>query len=327
VKSEGRFAEAEPPIRQSLAIREKLLGGDHPEVARSLNNLADLYQRQGRAADAEPLYVRALAIRQRAFGPDHPDVATSQNNLAAFYQAQGRTADALPLVEKTLASGRAQLGSALAVLFAAPGKQLLPQDEALNQALKVIQRGNQSSAASAVNKLAVRLAAGSDHLAELVRRDQDLASEAEALDKAVVAAVSKPGVHDAAAGKRERERLAAIAVERASLQQALAKEFPDYAALSNPLPLTVKDIQALLAGDEAMVLFAPAEKESYVIAVMRDGVDWKQIPLGADALSQKVIAFRNGSVAQVTPPASPACSTLRSPTSSMGPCSARSSRS
>ena len=40
----------------------------------------------------------------------------------------------------------------------------------------MIQRGTQSSAASAVNKLAVRLAAGSDRLAELVRRDQDLAS-------------------------------------------------------------------------------------------------------------------------------------------------------
>jgi tetratricopeptide (TPR) repeat protein len=172
VKSEGRYAEAEPPIRQSLAIREKLLGRDHPDVARSLNNLADLYEREGRAADAEPLYLRALAIREHALGPDHPDVASSQNNLAAFYQAQNRTADALPLVEKTLASGRPQLRTALAVLFAAPGKQLMPQDKALDQALAVIQRGNQSSAASAVNKLAVRLAAGSDRLAELVRRSR-----------------------------------------------------------------------------------------------------------------------------------------------------------
>jgi len=291
VKSAGRYADAEPPIRQSLVIREKLLGRDHPDVARSLNNLADLYERQGRAADAEPLYVRALAIREGALGPDHPNVATSQNNLAAFYQGQGRTTDALPLIEKTLASGRAQPRSALAVLFASSARQLMPQDKALDQALAVIQRSNQSSAASAVNKLAVRLAAGNDHLAELVRKDQDLASEAEALDKAIVAAVSRAGAH-APGGKRER--LAAIAVERASLQQALAREFPDYAALSNPLPPTVKDAQALLASDEAMVLFALAEKESYVIAIAREGFAWKQIPLGADALSQKVAAFRNG---------------------------------
>jgi tetratricopeptide (TPR) repeat protein len=294
---------------------------------RSLNNLADLYEREGRAADAEPLYLRALAIREHALGPDHPDVATSQNNLAAFYQAQNRTADALPLVEKMLASGRPQLRTALAVLFAAPGKQLMPQDKALDQALAVIQRGNQSSAASAVNKLAVRFAAGSDRLAELVRRDQDLASEADALDKAVVAAVSKPGAHDAASGKRER--LAAIAARRAGLQQSLANEFPDYAALSNPLPLNVKDIQALLASDEAMVLFALAEKQSYVAAITRDGFDWKQIPLGADALSQRWPRCARGSMsaAPAMPPANPACSTLRLPTSSMQRCLARSNLS
>ncbi len=64
-----------------------MLGPDHPDVARSLNNLADLYERQGRYAEAEPLFERALAIRERAVGPDHPDTATSTNNLASFYQA------------------------------------------------------------------------------------------------------------------------------------------------------------------------------------------------------------------------------------------------
>ena len=49
------------------------------------------------------------------------------------------------------------------------------------------------------------------------------------------------------------------------MQKTLSAEFPDYAALSNPLPMTVKEIQPLLSGDEAMVLFAVTEKESYVI--------------------------------------------------------------
>ena len=65
VKSEGRYFEAEMPIRQSLIIREKLPGRDHPDVARSLNNLADLYEREGRATDAEPLYARACYPRAR----------------------------------------------------------------------------------------------------------------------------------------------------------------------------------------------------------------------------------------------------------------------
>lgn len=294
VKAEGRHADAEPLIKRSLAIREKVLGRDHPDVARSLNNLGDLYQREQRFAEAEPMFKRALAIREQAVGPDHPDTAASANNLASLYQAEGRAADAIPLTERMIASGRAQLGIALAVLFDAQQQQIMPTERALDEALDVIQRGTQSSAASAVNKLAVRIAAGNDRLAELVRRDQDLASEAETLDKAVVAALSQQGQRDPATARRGRERLAAIVAERASLQKTFAAEFPDYSALSNPLPLRVTEIRSLLAGDEAMVLFALAEKDSYVIALTRDGFEWRRIPLGRDTISQKVVAFRRG---------------------------------
>ena len=77
-----------------MAVKEKALGPDHPEVALLLNNLALLYQVQGRYADAVPLYKRALAIREKALGPDHPDVAGSLNNLAELYRAEGRNAEA-----------------------------------------------------------------------------------------------------------------------------------------------------------------------------------------------------------------------------------------
>ncbi|UGY18123.1 CHAT domain-containing protein [Bradyrhizobium septentrionale] len=294
-KVQGRYSEAEPLIRRSLAIREKVLGREHPDVARSLNNLADLDERQRRYADAEPLYQRAVAIRQGALGPDHPDLAISLNNLAGLYQAEGRSADALPIVETTITNGRAQLRVALPVLLAAQRQQLLAGDRALDAALNVVQRATQSSAASAVNKLAVRLAAGTDRLAQLVRRDQDLAAEAEALDKSLLSAVSKDRAkRDAAGEARSRARLAAIATERAGLQKTFATEFPDYAALSNPMPMTAREIQALLSPDEAMVLFAVADKESFVFALTRDAVDWKPVSLGGDALSAKVAAFRRG---------------------------------
>jgi CHAT domain-containing protein/Tfp pilus assembly protein PilF len=294
-KVEGRTADAEPLIKRSLAIREKVLGPDHPDVARSLDNLAELDERVGRPAEAESLYQRALTIRLRALGSDHPDVATSQNNLASFYQGQKRTGDALPLVQQTLASGRTQLRIVLPVLFDAQARQLVSIERASDDALNAIQRGTQSSAASAVNKLAVRLAAGTDRLAELVRRDQDLAAEAETLDKAIVSAVSQGAAkRDAAAEQRSRSRLAAIATERAGLQKILAAEFPDYAALSNPLPMTVREVQSLLSPDEALVLFAVVDSEGYVLAITRDGFAWRRLPLGSEAVSQKVAAFRRG---------------------------------
>jgi hypothetical protein len=58
--------------------------------------------------------------------------------------------------------------------------------------------------------------------------------------------------------------------------------------------LTVTEIQGLLSDDEALVLFASGDKETYVFAVTRTAVAAKVIPLGASALSEKVTAFRRG---------------------------------
>ena len=97
------YREAEPLYQRSLAIWEKALGPDHPDVALSLNNLAALYDSQGRYADAEPLYRRALAIDEKALGADHPGLATDLNNLAALYDSQGRYREAEPLYQRSLA--------------------------------------------------------------------------------------------------------------------------------------------------------------------------------------------------------------------------------
>jgi hypothetical protein len=77
-----------------LAIQEKALGPEHPDVALSLNGLAELCRSQGRDSEAEPLYLRALAIREKALGPDHPQLAPSLESLAALYKETNRVAAA-----------------------------------------------------------------------------------------------------------------------------------------------------------------------------------------------------------------------------------------
>ena len=294
--NQARYADAEPLYARALAVYEKALGPDHPDVANALNGQALFYQKQGRYSDAEALYKRALAAREKALGPDHPDVATTLNNLAGLYSEQGRYADALPVAQPLIASGHARPDMALPLLFAARRDNLVPADKAVDDSLNVIQRAAQTSAAAAISKLGIRLGAGSDRLAELIRQDQDLAGEAEALDKTIIAAVSRePSKRDAAAEQKIKARLAAIANERAALQKTFAREFPNYAALSSPLPSTAREIQSLLSDDEALVLFAAAgDKQSYVFAFTRGGFEWKPIPLGGDALAQQVATFRRG---------------------------------
>ena len=42
------YQDAEPLCKRALEIREKVLGSDHPDVAKQLNNLALLCQNQGK---------------------------------------------------------------------------------------------------------------------------------------------------------------------------------------------------------------------------------------------------------------------------------------
>jgi tetratricopeptide (TPR) repeat protein len=98
----GRFDEALSPVEGALAIRQRVLGMEHPSVAQALNNLAQLNQDKGDYTKAEPLFLSALALQEKVLGPEHPDVAQSLNNLATLYLNKGAYAKAEPLYRRAL---------------------------------------------------------------------------------------------------------------------------------------------------------------------------------------------------------------------------------
>ncbi len=59
---QGKYAEAEPLYKRSLAIYEKALGPEHPNVATSLENYAALLRKTGRSDEATEMEARAKAI-------------------------------------------------------------------------------------------------------------------------------------------------------------------------------------------------------------------------------------------------------------------------
>ena len=81
-------------IQRALAIWEKVLGPEHPDVALSLNNLALLYHAQGQYAEAQPLYQRALAILEKTMSPEHPKVAACLKNYAFLLRNMDRPEEA-----------------------------------------------------------------------------------------------------------------------------------------------------------------------------------------------------------------------------------------
>ena len=106
-EAQGRYTDAEPLMKRALAITEKALGPEHPDVGACLDNLAALYVAQARYTDAEPLYKRALDIVEKALPVGHPDIARSPpRSLAELYEDQGRYDEAEPLIRRRWASVR-----------------------------------------------------------------------------------------------------------------------------------------------------------------------------------------------------------------------------
>jgi hypothetical protein len=73
---------ARPLLERALAIREKVLGPEHPDTAGSLSNLAALLRSQGDVASARLLEERALEIYEKALGPEHPHTVGVRDRLA-----------------------------------------------------------------------------------------------------------------------------------------------------------------------------------------------------------------------------------------------------
>ncbi|GAB5537799.1 MAG: serine/threonine-protein kinase [Rubricoccaceae bacterium] len=82
LRRQGRYNEAEPLYRESIALKRRLLGDDHPAVATSLNNLGVMFGIAGRYDEVGPLLEEALAIRRARYGDVHPLVGGTLGSLS-----------------------------------------------------------------------------------------------------------------------------------------------------------------------------------------------------------------------------------------------------
>ena len=318
-RDQGKYIEAEGLFKRALAIREQALGANHPAVAADPQQPGHVYRDQGKYEEAEGLYKRALVIREKALGASHPDVAWTLNNMAILYEARGESGSALAYSRKATAAvlahrtaestGTPQTGAVgglveqrasyfqrhVANLAVAARKGIEPAPSLAHEALEVAQWASQSSAAAAVQQMGTRFASGAGALASLVRESQDLAAAWRDQDKALLDALSNPeGQHDRARIDALRKQIAETEGRLNAVAARIDKEFPDYAALAHPKPLTAEEVQKLLGADEALVFFLAGANESYVFALTREGFEWRTISLGEKNMAAKVAAFRRG---------------------------------
>jgi len=85
----GQADDAERGYRRVLALKEDLLGTDHPEVGVVCNNLGTLLHDQGRTAEARRRYERARTIAERVYPAGHPTVNAIRHNLRRLTAGDG----------------------------------------------------------------------------------------------------------------------------------------------------------------------------------------------------------------------------------------------
>ena len=104
------YTEAEPLYQFALHTDENIFGKEHPNVAVSLHNLAQLFLTTEHFNDAELLMLRVLKIDEDNFGSDHPNVASSLNSLSLLYEATNRKNESELLMRRVLKIDEGNLG-------------------------------------------------------------------------------------------------------------------------------------------------------------------------------------------------------------------------
>ncbi|MGE0849247.1 MAG: tetratricopeptide repeat protein [Hyphomicrobiaceae bacterium] len=319
--AQRRLDEAEPLYRRALEMREKVLWAGHPEIAWSLHNLAGLHYEQGKFADAEQLLQRALQMRRKVLSASDNAIVLNLNNLAAVeYQRQAweasaqyaRDASAIvierarrgtrPAAIDASESSRAELSNNDTPFrwFRAAAWRLAEQQPGQHEALREeaytsTQWASQSSAALALAQMTVRLARGEGELPRLVREHQNASAAWQQLDKDLIAKRSAPPhTRNTAAELALAQRITETEQRLAALSDRLAREFPEYAALAAPEPLSVRITQEILREDEVLIQFAAGPGETFIWAVTKTDARWVRSELGTKALTERVAALRCG---------------------------------
>ena len=145
LQSQGKLAEAEALLRQTLATLRAQCGHEDTVTLRTMNSLACLLQNQGKYMDARRLYLQTIEIQRRTLGTEHLDTIATLENLATLLYEQDELDSAAPLLQETVNLRRRILGdnhadslrsfNNLALLLQKQGKYV-PAESLLRQTMK-----------------------------------------------------------------------------------------------------------------------------------------------------------------------------------------------
>lgn len=159
----------------------------------------------------------------------------------------------------------------------------------LDQAFEDAQLASAPGAGVALADGAARIAAANPALKAVFDAHRDAEARRRALET-VLASLRAQGAPAADRARGVAADLEQATLTAADLRQHLDQAFPAFAELTDPAPLAVAQVQALLAPEEALVLVLPTGRGTYVWAVTQKTAVWRRSDITASEV--EVAAFR-----------------------------------
>ena len=212
-RRENKLRQALACFEESLILRQRGAGEDHPDTLISKSHLAEALRLQDRLDEAQFLEECVVEARERLLGPEHLDTLAARANLAATLAQQGRTAEALGMQDNVLDAYLRLLGSDHLLTLACKAAR----------AELLFQRGDTDHARIAQEQVlaARKRLLGAEHadtlrsktaLARTLVRLQELDAARSLLDAVLQAQVRRVGA-DHPESHKAREQLADVQVQ------------------------------------------------------------------------------------------------------------------
>ena len=286
--AEGHPEKALEYHQQSLEIQRAT--GNIRREALVLTNLGETYNLLKQPEKAVSQFTQALSVL-RSIG-DLSSSATALEGIARAEQMKGNLEDARKHIEESLAlreTVRSRSGSLqLRASYRATLEQayefyidvLMQQHEKSPaqgydaQALAASERGRARSLLEQLNEARTDIRQGVD--AALIEKERDLTRVLSAKAQREMQLKARKGsAEEIATLQRE---ISALEDEYQQVQAAIRKSSPQYAALTQPQPLGLKDIQQQLDANSVLLEYALGEQRSYVWVVTSDAFKTYQLP-------------------------------------------------
>jgi len=312
--AQGRYREAKTLLTHAFE-HAKDDGKEWLGTATIDVTFAQLYNAQGRYHDALSLLKRAIPVLEEYYGDSELTYVFKIQSIA--YQGLNQHQKAIESIRRAANPYRQRLEHAAGNRSSISLSELQQardiyvnyvdafinfiklqerqKNNIANEAFEAGQLARATSTSVALAGMGARFAAGDNQLANIVRKHQDLSKRWRRLNNKLGDAVSR-SPHDQ---EKEnipaiREALSDIDFQMQELDKKIAEEFPAYNQLIGSFAISLKEVQKLLAPDEALITYLLADKHSYLWVVRSTFTEVYILECSAEKIETMIKQLRQG---------------------------------